>query len=112
MASGSMTAVELFGKVVGEEHADLLKEAVRQVLHELMAEEVTQRLGAGPHERTESRTGYRTGTRSRLLKTRVGEVELAIPKLSEGSYFPSFLTARRPWEQALVSVIREACIKG
>jgi putative transposase len=112
MASGSMTAVELFGKVVGDEHPDLLKEAVRQVLHELMAQEVAERLGAGPHERTETRTGYRNGTRSRLLKTRVGEVDLAIPKLREGSYFPSFLTPRRPWEQALVSVIQEAYVNG
>jgi hypothetical protein len=110
MANGSMTAVELFGKVVGDEHPDLLREAVRQVLHELMAQEVAERLGAGPHERTETRTGYRNGTRSRRLKTRVGEVDLAIPKLREGSYFPSFLTPRRPWEQALVSVIQEAYV--
>lgn len=112
MATGSMTAVELFDKVLGEGHPDLLRDAVRQVLQEVMAEEVTQRLGAAPHERTESRTGYRNGTRSRLLKTRVGEVELEIPKLREGSYFPSFLTPRRPWEQALVSIIQEAYING
>ncbi len=112
MADGSMNALALFDKVLAEEHHDLLKEAVRQVLHELMAEEVSAQLGAEPHERTEARTGYRNGTRMRRLKTRVGEVELAIPKLREGSYFPSFLTPRRPWEQALVSVIQEAYVHG
>jgi putative transposase len=112
MANSSMTAVEFFDKVVEAEHTDLLREAVCRVLHELMAEEVTERLGAGPRERSEGRTGYRNGTRARLLKTRVGELELAIPKLREGSYLPSFLTPRRPWEQALVSVIQEAYING
>jgi putative transposase len=112
MADRSMNALALFDKVVGEGHPDLLREAVRQVLHEVMAEEVAQRLGAAPHERTEGRTGYRNGTRARALKTRVGEVDLEIPKLREGSYFPSFLIPRRPWEQALVSVIQEAYING
>lgn len=112
MADGSMNALVLFDKVVSAEHHDLLKEAVRRVLQEVMAEEVAQRLGAAPHERTESRSGYRNGTRSRVLKTRVGELELEIPKLREGSYFPSFLSPRRPWEQALVSVIQEAYING
>jgi putative transposase len=112
MANGSMTAVDLLRKMTQEEHPDPLKEAVRMALQEVMAEEVTQRLGAAPHERSDSRTGYRNGTRSRLLKTRVGEVELEIPKLREGSYFPSFLTPRRPWEQALVAVIQEAYVQG
>jgi transposase-like protein len=107
-----MTAIELFDKVVAEEHTDLLQEAVRRVLHEIMAQEVTARIGAEPYERTEERKAHRNGTRSRVLKTRVGDVELEIPKLREGSYFPSFLTPRRPWEQALVSVIQEAYIQG
>jgi putative transposase len=112
MAKASMNAVELLRKVAAEEHPDLLREAVRQFFQEVMAQEVTELLGADPHERTESRQGYRNGSRARLLKTRVGEVDLAIPRLREGSYFPSFLSPRRPWEQALVSVIQEAYIKG
>lgn len=112
MADSSMTSVELFDKVVRDEHVDLLKEAVERALREIMAAEVTELLGAGPHERTESRRGWRNGTRTRVLKTRVGEVDLAVPKLREGSYFPSFLTPRRPWEKALVSVIQEAYING
>jgi putative transposase len=112
MANNSMTAIGLFDKVVQENHGDLLREAVKRVLQEMMSEEVTALIGAAPHERTEERKGYRNGSRSRILKTRVGEVDLAIPKLREGNYFPSFLTPRRPWEQALVSVIQESYING
>lgn len=112
MAKSSMTAIELFDKVVEEDHGDVLREAVRSVLQEMMSEEVTALIGAAPHERTQDRKGYRNGSRDRIFKTRVGEVDLAIPKLREGSYFPSFLTPRRPWEQALVSVIQESYING
>lgn len=112
MADSSMRAVELFDKVLVEEHGDILREAVRAALHEIMAAEVSEQLGAEPYERGESRRGYRNGTRSRVLKTRVGAVDLAVPKLREGSYFPSFLTPRRPWEKALVSVIQQAYING
>lgn len=112
MAKKSMTAIELFDKVVEKDHGDLLREAVRDALQQIMSEEVTSLIGAGPHERTEDRKGYRNGSRSRVFKTRVGEVDLAIPKLREGNYFPSFLTPRRPWEQALVSVIQESYING
>ena len=112
MARTSMTAIELFDKTVAEDHPDVLREAVRGVLHEIMAEEVSALLGASPHERTEGRRGYRNGTRGRIFKTRVGEVELGIPKLREGSYFPSFLAPRRPWEQAMVAVIQESYING
>lgn len=112
MAKTSMTAIELFDKALTEDHEDFLREAVRGVLHEIMAGEVSALLGADPHERTDERKGYRNGSRSRIFKTRVGEVELAIPKLREGSYFPSFLTPRRPWEQALVSIIQESYING
>jgi len=112
MAKNSMTAMELFDKVVEEDHGDLLREAVRSTLQQIMTEEVTSLIGAAPHERTEERKGYRNGSRGRVLKTRVGDVDLAIPKLREGNYFPSFLTPRRPWEQALVSVIQESYING
>lgn len=112
MAKDSMQALGVFGKVLEEEHVDLVREAVRRALQEVMESEVTEVLGAAPHVRTETRRGYRNGSRARLLKTRVGEVELEIPKLREGTYFPSFLTPRRPWEQALVSVIQEAYVNG
>lgn len=112
MAKTSMTAIELFDKVLEEEHSDLLRDAVKRVLEEMMNEEVSALVGAGPHERTQDRKTYRNGVRNRLLKTRVGEIDLGIPKIRQGSYFPSFLTPRRPWEQALVSVIQESYISG
>lgn len=112
MAKTSMTAIELFDKILEEDHRDLLKEAVKSVLQEIMASEVTAMLAASPYERTTDRKGYRNGSRSRLFRTRVGDIELEIPKLREGSYFPSFLEPRRPWEQALVSVIQESYLNG
>jgi putative transposase len=112
MARSSMTEIELFDKVLEEDHGEFLRNAVRNVLQEMMSEEVTALIGAGSHERTQDRKCYRNGSRGRMFKTRVGEVDLSIPKLREGSYFPSFLTPRRPWEQALVSVIQESYING
>jgi putative transposase len=67
MAKTSMTAIELFDKVLEEDHRDLLKEAVKSVLQEIMASEVTAMLAASPYERTTDRKGYRNGSRSRLL---------------------------------------------
>lgn len=75
-----------------------------------MEAEVTQQIGAGPSERTPDRTTSRNGYRKREWETRVGTVQLAIPKLRRGTYFPAFLEPRRRREQALVSVIQEAYV--
>jgi putative transposase len=112
MARNSLTQKALLDKVFSEDELDLLREGVRRFLHEVMREEVAQIVGAAAYERTPERATYRNGTRPRELKTRVGSIELEIPKLRQGSYFPSFLTPRRPWERALVSVIQEAYING
>src|SRR3954452_23333155 len=68
--------------------------------------------GAARHERSESRITHRNGYRERGLDTRLGSLELRIPKLRQGSYFPCFLEPRKTAEQALVAVIQEAWIKG
>jgi putative transposase len=91
---------------------DLLREAVRSFVHELMEAEVTALVGAEPYERSEERTTQRNGHRPRRWDTRVGTLELAIPKLRSGSYFPSWLEPRRRSEQALVAVVAEAYLKG
>jgi putative transposase len=91
---------------------DFLREAVRVMSALLMEIEVKQQIGAGRYERTEDRTTYRNGYRDREWQTRVGEVPLKIPKLREGSYFPSLLEPRRQAEQALLSVIQQAYIQG
>jgi putative transposase len=77
-----------------------------------METEVSSQIGAAPYERSNSRTAYRNGYRTRTWDTRVGTIELRIPKVSAGAYFPSLLEPRRRAERALQAVIVEAYIKG
>jgi putative transposase len=69
-------------------------------------------IGAGRHERSPERLNYRNGYRDRTLDTRLGQLQLRIPKLRQGSYFPPFLEPRKMSEKALVAVIQEAWIAG
>ena len=111
MTETSMAAVERLRK--GEEPGgDWLRETVRDMVQELMEAEVRTQIGAGRYERTEERTTQRNGYRLRPWDTRLGSMELAMPKLRTGSYFPSFLEPRRRAEQALVSVVAEAYVQG
>jgi putative transposase len=109
---GRMSVQELVGKVLADEHADVLRQAVVWLAQELMEAEVSQRAGAGYGERNPDRMARRNGYRERSWDTRVGSIELAIPKLRSGSYFPSFLEPRRRSEQALVAVVQEAYVNG
>jgi transposase-like protein len=86
---------------------DLIRESVRVALQELIELEATQQIGAAPYERTETRTAYRNGYRTRAWDTRVGSVELKIPKVTAGTYFPSRLEPRKRAEKALQAVIVE-----
>lgn len=108
----SMTVGELVGKILGEGNPDFLKGALVAILNQVMAIEVGQLVGAEPHERSEERTTHRNGYRERRFDTRVGTVELAIPKLRKGTYFPSFLEPRCRSEEALLNVIQEAYVHG
>ena len=105
---GRMSVQELVGKVLADEHADVLGQAVCWLAEELMEAEVSQAAGAGYGERNPERTARRNGYRERPWDTRVGSIELAMPRLRTGSYFPSFLEPRRRSEQALVAVVEEA----
>lgn len=96
----------------GAEVKDYLRELVRDCLSELMELEVGALTGASLGERSEDRKTHRNGYRDRLYKSRVGDLELRIPKLRQGNYFPSFLEPRRTVEKALVSVIQEAYLQG
>src|SRR4030095_16576726 len=89
-----------------------LKDRVETVLQRLMEFEVENLTGAAKHERSESRVTHRNGYRDRGLETRLGALELRIPKLRQGSYFPAFLEPRKTAERALVAVIQEAWIQG
>jgi putative transposase len=91
---------------------DLIREALALVLQALIDTEATQHIGARPYERTEQRTAHRNGTRARLLSTKAGDVELRIPKLREGSFFPALLEPRRRIDRALLAVVMEAYVHG
>src|SRR4051794_26063806 len=79
-----------------DEHADVIRESVRTIARELMEADVSQLIGAELGERRpEDRATHRNGYRSRRWDTRAGEIELQIPKLRQGSYFPSFLQPRK-----------------
>jgi putative transposase len=90
----------------------LLRESLRWVVQQLIEAEVTELIGAERGERSEDRLTHRNGYRARSWSTRVGELELAIPKLRRGSHFPSFLEPSKRSEQALVSVVQEAYVAG
>ena len=99
---------------LAEKHADgdFLRELGQYVLQRLMELEAQQRCGAGLHERSAERVNQRNGYREREFDTRIGAMQLRIPKLRSGSYFPSFLEPRKKSEQALVAVVQEAYLKG
>jgi len=111
--SGSLGVRAELGKVLESEHADLLREGVALVLREVMEMEVARLAGAERYERSGERAAYRNGYRPRELATRVGTLELHVPKLRSGqSYLPSFLEARKRSEQALLAVVMEAYVNG
>jgi putative transposase len=114
MAEGHrMTAADLVDKLMADEHADVLRDSVAWLVTQLMEAEVGALAGAGLGERApDRRHSQRNGYRQRRWDTRVGELELAIPRLRTGSYFPSFLEPRRRAEQALVAVVQEAYVNG
>lgn len=109
MTEDRMALVELAEKYAD---GDLLRELGQLALQRLMEAEAEARCGAGRHERSDGRVNQRNGYRDRTLETRLGTLELKIPKLRSGSYFPSFLEPRKASEQALVAVVQEAYVKG
>ena len=108
-----MTIEEVVKQVLVDEHGDLVRAALEAVCRELMEGEVSELVGAELGERRpEDRLTHRNGYRPREWQTRAGTVELQIPKLRRGSYFPSFLEPRRRSEQALLAVIQQAYVCG
>src|ERR671935_442317 len=92
--------------------ADLLREMIGFAAHRLMELEVEGLTGAGYGEKSQERLAQRNGYRDRSWETRAGTVELRIPKLRKGSYFPGFLEPRRMAEKALAAVVQEAYVQG
>lgn len=108
----SVALLEYLRKVGLGLEPDFLREAIRVLSAALMEVEVSQKAGAERYARGEERTTYRNGYRERTWATRVGDIVLRIPKLREGSYFPSLLEPRRRAERALVAVIQQAYVQG
>jgi transposase-like protein len=109
MADDSMAFMDRLKQQGG---GDFLRSLVESILADLMECEVSNKIGAELHERNGERTVYRNGYRDRVLHSRLGTLELQVPKLRQGSYFPSFLEPRRLAEQALAAVVQEAWING
>ena len=112
MALSQSVATELLEAFRAGEGVDLIRESVRLVMQELIETEATERIGAGRYERTEARVTDRNGARPRLVATQAGDVELRIPKLRKGSFFPAILEPRRRIDQALYAVVMEVYING
>jgi len=91
---------------------DIIRQGLALVLQALIEAEAAEQIGAGRYERSTSRTTHRNGSRSRLLSTKAGDVELRIPKLREGSFFPALLEPRRRIDRALLAVVMEAYVHG
>lgn len=105
----------LISKVLGDpeaEHADVFRHMLQAGLQDLIEAEVAAAIGAAKYERTEERSTRRNGTRTKKLATPAGEVDLAIPKLRQGSFFPSLLNPRRRVDKAFYAVICQAWIDG
>lgn len=109
MTEDRMALAELLQK---SGDGDFLRTVAETVLQILMEADVEGTIGAGRHERSADRLNYRNGYRDRSLDTRLGTLNLRIPKLRQGSYFPPFLEPRKTSEKALVAVIQEAWIGG
>ena len=111
--SQSMTSAGVVAKALIEEHSDFLRESVAMIAAEIMEAEIERQIGARRGEISEGRSTHRNGYRPRPWATRVGEIELAVPRKRSGeSYFPSFLEPRKRSEKALLGVVMEAYVNG
>ena len=112
MTGTTKALIEYLRKIELELDEDWLRQMVQNFTQAVIELEAEAQIGAGRHERTASRTAQRNGYRERGLATRVGELDLRIPKLRTGSFFPSLLEPRRRVEKALVAVVQEAYVEG
>jgi putative transposase len=104
--------LEVLDALTTAEVDDRIRQAAQTIYQALIEAERTAVIGAAPHERTDARIAQRNGHRPRLLATTAGDLELRIPKLRAGSFFPSLLERRRRVDQALFAVVMEAYLHG
>src|SRR3712207_6072678 len=112
MALDQSALLEVLQALKAADVDDRVRSAATTIYQALIEAELTAVIGAGPHERTETRTAQRNGSRPRVLTTTAGDLELRIPKLRAGSFFPSLLERRRRIDQALFAVVMEAYLHG
>ena len=112
MALSQSALSELLDAFRAGDGVDLIRDSVRMVMQELIEVKASERIGAGRYERTEERVTDRNGTRPRLVATQAGDIELRIPKLRKGSFFPAILEPRRRIDRALYAVVMEAYVHG
>jgi putative transposase len=112
MALDQSALLEVLEALKATEVDDRIRQAAETIYQALIEAELTAVIGAQPHQRTEARTGLRNGHRPRTLTTTAGDLELKIPRLRAGSFFPSLLERRRRVDQSLFAVIMEAYLHG
>jgi len=111
-AKRNVSLLDLLHQMGMDEDADFLRDGAQLLTQRLIELEATERIGAERYERTSERSTYRNGYRDRPWETRVGKLDLKIPKVREGAFFPSFLEPRKMAEKAILSVVQEAYIHG
>jgi putative transposase len=112
MALDQSALLELLDALQAADVEDRIRQAATTIYQALIEAELTAVIGAAPYERTEARVAQRNGHRPRILSTTAGDLELRIPKLRTGSFFPSLLERRRRVDQALFAVVMEAYLHG
>jgi putative transposase len=112
MALDQSALLEVLDALKAADVGDRVRQAAETVYQALIEAELTDTIGAALHERTDTRTNLRNGHRTRILSTTAGDLELRIPKLRTGSFFPSLLERRRRVDQALFAVVMEAYLHG
>jgi putative transposase len=112
MALDQSALLEVLESLKAAEVDDKIRQAAETIYQALIEAELSSVIGALPHQRTDARTGYRNGYRARTLSSSAGDLELRIPKLRAGSFFPSLLERRRRVDQSLFAVIMEAYLHG
>jgi putative transposase len=104
--------IEVLESIKAAGDVDLIRRGAEMLYQALIETEATEQIRAGRFERSGDRVTQRNGHRSRLLTTKAGDLELKIPKLREGSFFPSLLERRRRIDRALFAVVMEAYVHG
>jgi putative transposase len=112
VAKHRMDVLDLLRKEAPDADLDFLREGLRVLVQAIMEAEVMDKTRADYGERSPERVTHRNGYRQRAWDTRVGTLDLRIPKVREGSYFPSLLEPRRRSERALLAVVQQAYVEG